>query len=55
MVDKTMSKIDFWEWLFKEIGVKDVSHLNKKFDQFYMTIPVFQEWIKELIKDQNGT
>jgi hypothetical protein len=32
MVDKTMSKIDFWEWLFKEI---DNEILHILIDKYY--------------------
>jgi hypothetical protein len=44
-----MEKIDFWEWLFKEVEVKDISHLDKKFDQNYMTTPVFTKWIADIL------
>lgn len=44
---------NFWEWLFKEIEVKDISHLNKKFDQHYMTTPVFEEWFIDMLKEKN--
>jgi hypothetical protein len=42
---------DFWEWLFKEVEVRDTSHLYKKFDQHYMTTPVFIVWFKKLLKE----
>ena len=42
---------DFWEWLFKEVEVRDMSHLHKKFDQHYMTTPVFIVWFKKLLKE----
>ena len=45
--------LDFFEWLFKEIEVKDISHLNKKFDQHYMTTPVFEKWFIEMLKEKN--
>ena len=35
---------DFREWLFTEIEIKDISHLNKKYDMHYMTAPVFKVW-----------
>jgi hypothetical protein len=44
---------DFWEWLFKEVEVKDISHLNKKFDQCYMTTPMFEYWFKKLLEEKN--
>jgi hypothetical protein len=39
------AEIDFWEWLFKEAEVKDRSYSDKKFDQCYMTTPVFEYWL----------
>ena len=43
---------DFWEWLFKEVEVKDISHLDKKFDQNYMTTPMFEYWFKKLLEEK---
>ncbi len=40
---------DFWEWLFKEVEVKDISHLDKKFDQHYMTTHVFTKWYADIL------
>jgi hypothetical protein len=45
-----MEEINFWEWLFKEAGVKNVSHLDKKFDQCYMTTPVFVCWFRKILE-----
>lgn len=45
---------DFWEWLFKEIEVKDISHLSRKFDQHYMTTPVFEQWLMDMINKINN-
>ena len=41
---------DFWEWLIKEVEIKDISHLDRKFDQHYMTTPVFQKWFADMLK-----
>ena len=46
-----MTENDFWEWLFKEVEVKDISHLGRKFDQQYMTTPVFEKWFKDTINE----
>ncbi len=51
-MDERAIKINFWEWLFKEVEVKDVSHLDKKFDQSYMTTPVFEDWMKKLLEEK---
>jgi len=48
-----MTNNNFWEWLFIEIEVKDISHLDKKFDQQYMTTPVFTNWFAETLKKNN--
>ena len=47
-----MEEINFWEWLFKEVEVKDISHLDKKFDQNYMTTPMFEYWFKKLLEEK---
>lgn len=47
-----MTENDFWEWLFKEVEIGDVSCLNRKFDQSYMTIPVFTVWFKKLLEEK---
>jgi hypothetical protein len=51
-MDERAIKINFWEWLFKEVEVKDVSHLDKKFDQSYMTTPVFESWLNKLLEEK---
>jgi hypothetical protein len=42
---------NFWEWLIKEVEIKDISHLSRKFDQHYMTTPVFEQWFSDILKD----
>ena len=44
-----MMNNDFWEWLFGEIEIKDISPLDRKFDQQYMTTPVFTKWFTDIL------
>jgi len=44
---------DFWEWLIKEVEIKDISHLGRKFDQQYMTTPVFEKWLADVLKSKH--
>jgi hypothetical protein len=41
--------LDFFEWLIKEVEIKDISHLDRKFDQHYMTTPVFTKWFADIL------
>ena len=51
-MDERAIKIDFWEWLFNEVEVEDISYLDKKFDQSYMTTPVFESWLNKLLEEE---
>ena len=44
-----MKNDEFWDWLIKEIEIKDISHLDRKFDQHYMTTPVFTKWFADIL------